>query len=342
VKSSIHDQETIAVKPFKHLIFASVAAAACSAMGTASAQTPGYPGKPIRFVVGFSAGNSIDSVARIIAQHITSKTGQAVVVDNKTGANGMLAAAEVARAQPDGYTILISNSSTITVNPSLYKKMSYDVKRDFAPVSLVVSVPFILTVNPQNDPVGTAPNLKSMLDLAKARPGAYSYGSAGVGNLTQLSYELLNGMAGVKMTHVAYRGTAPAQVAVLAKEVDSTFDNPSSVPKIKAGQLRALAVTSAQRWHELPDVPTIAEAGYPGFDISFWVGALAPAQTPPAIVKTLSDLIATAAQDPEVKAKLAQQGNIRMLAPQQFETQIDNETRQYADIIRKANIALSE
>lgn len=319
------------------------AAATCMTAGTASAQAqaPGaYPNKPIRFVVGFSAGNSIDSVARIIAQHITNKTGQAVVVDNRTGANGMLAAAEVARAQPDGYTILISNSSTITVNPSLYKKMTYDVKKDFAPVSLMVSVPFILTVNPQNDPIGQAPNLKAMLDLAKAKPGAYSYGSAGVGNLTQLSYELLNGMAGAKMTHVAYRGTAPAQVAVLAKEVDSTFDNPSSVPKIKAGQLRALAVTSAQRWHELPDVPTIAEAGFPGFDISFWVGALAPAQTPPAVVKTLSDLIETAVQDPEVKAKLMQQGNIRMLNPQKFAAQIDSETAQYAEIIRKANITL--
>ncbi|WP_226858206.1 Bug family tripartite tricarboxylate transporter substrate binding protein [Diaphorobacter aerolatus] len=329
----------------KRFLLATVgcATALCMTAGAVQAQGQGaYPHKSIRFVVGFSAGNSIDSVARIIAQHITNKTGQPVVVDNKTGANGMLAAAEVARAQPDGYTILISNSSTITVNPSLYKKITYDVKKDFAPVSLIVSVPFILTVNPQNEPMGTAPNLKAMLDLAKAKPGAYSYGSAGVGNLTQLSYELLNGMAGVKMTHVAYRGTAPAQVAVLAKEVDSTFDNPSSVPKIKAGQLRAMAVTSAQRWHELPDVPTIAEAGYPGFDISFWVGALAPAQTPPAIVKTLSDLIATAVQDPEVKAKLAQQGNIRMLATQQFETQIDAETKQYADIIRKANITLSE
>ena len=127
---------------------------------------------------------------------------------------------------------------------------------------------------------------------------------------------------------------------MLAKEVDSTFDNPSSVPKIKAGQLRALAVTSAQRWHELPDVPTIAEAGFPGFDISFWRGALAPAQTPPAVVKTLSDLIETAVQDPEVKAKLMQQGNIRMLNPQKFATQIDSETAQYAEIIRKANITL--
>lgn len=328
------------MKPSKHFFLASMAAAACMVASTASAQAQSYPNKPIRFVVGFSAGSSIDTVARIIGQYVTVKTGQAVVVDNRTGANGMLAATEVARAQPDGYTVLISNSSTITVNPSLYKKMSYDVEKDFAPVNLMVSVPFILTVNPQKTPVGTASNLKAIMDLAKAKPGEYSYGSAGVGNLTQLSYELLSGMAGVKMTHVAYRGSAPAQVAVLSGEVDSAFDNPSAVPKIKAGQLRAIAVTSAQRWHELPDVPTIAESGYPGFDISFWVGALAPSQTPPAVVKKLSELIAGAQNDPETKAKLEQQGNIRMLGPKAFEAQIQSETAQYADIIRNANIAL--
>lgn len=328
------------MKPSKHFFLATVAAAACMVTGTASAQASSYPNKPLRFVVGFSAGSSIDTVARIIGQYVTAKTGQAVVVDNRTGANGMLAATEVARAQPDGYTVLISNSSTITVNPSLYKKMSYDVKKDFAPVNLMVSVPFILTVNPQKAPIGTAPNLKAIMDLAKAKPGVYSYGSAGAGNLTQLSYELLSGMAGVKMTHVPYRGSAPAQIAVMSGEVDSAFDNPSAVPKIKAGQMRAIAVTSAQRWHELPDVPTIAESGYPGFDISFWVGALAPSQTPPAVVKTLSDLIAGAQNDPDIKAKLEQQGNIRMLNPKAFETQIQSETAQYADIIRKAGITL--
>ena len=321
---------------YRHIITAAV----CMASSAAWAQTSSYPNKPIRFVVGFTAGNSIDTVARIIGQHITTKTGQAVVVDNRAGANGMLAASEVGRAQPDGYTVLISNSSTITVNPSLYKTMSYDVKRDFAPVNLMVSVPFILTVNPQKAPIGTAPNLKAIMDLANAKPNVYSYGSAGVGNLTQLSYELLNGMAGVKMTHVAYRGSAPAQVAVMSGEVDSAFDNPSAVPKIKAGQMRAIAVTSAQRWHELPDVPTIAESGYPGFDISFWVGALVPSKTPAEVIKVLSDLISSAQNSPEIKAKLEGQGNIRMLAPSAFEAQIQSETTQYAEIIRKANITL--
>lgn len=219
----------------KRTFLAAAVAALATGMVAMPATAQGYPNKPIRFVVGFSAGNSIDSVARIIAQHLTTKLGQPVVVDNKTGANGMLAATEVARAQPDGYTVLISNSSTITVNPLLYKKMSYDPKKDFAPVSLVVSVPFILTVNPQKGPLGTAPTLQDMLNAAKAKPGAYSYGSAGVGNLTQLSFELLNGMAGVNMTHVAYRGSAPAQVALMGGEVDAAFDNPRRCPRSRQG-----------------------------------------------------------------------------------------------------------
>src|SRR6218665_63551 len=198
----------------RSLAIVAAALLACAAAVPAMAQ--GYPRKPIRFVVGFSAGNSIDSVARIIGQHLSAKFGQPVLVDNKTGANGMLAATEVARSPPDGYTVLISNSSTITVNPLLYQKMGYEPKKDFVPVALMVSVPFILTVNPQKGPIGTVPTLQGMLDLARAKPGAYSYGSAGMGNLTQLGFELLNGMAGVDMTHVAYRGSAPAQVPLPA------------------------------------------------------------------------------------------------------------------------------
>lgn len=317
-----------------------LAAGALLAAGPLYAQTQAYPNKPIRFIVGFSPGNSIDSVARIVAAHLTAKTGQPVVVDNRTGANGMLAATELARAQPDGYTVLISNSSTITVNPLLYKKMNYDVQKDFAPVSLVVSVPFILTVNPDKEPTGKAPTVKDLMSLAKAKPGAYSYGSAGLGNLTQLSFELLNSMAGVKMTHVAYRGSAPAQLAVLSKEVDAAFDNPAAMQQIKSGKLRALAVTSSQRWHELPDVPTMAEAGYPGYDISFWVGAFVPSQTPASVVKALSDAIRSAAQDPATRAALEKQGNMLMLDPPQFAARIKSETAHYAEIIQRASIKL--
>ena len=220
--------------------------------------------------------------------------------------------------------------------PQLYPHIRYDPFAEFTPLWQIAATSTVLAV-PTSLGVST---LAEFIALAKKSNPPLTVGSPGQGSGAHFYTELLAQSQGAPLTHVAYRGTAPAQVAVLAKEVDSTFDNPSSVPKIKAGQLRALAVTSAQRWHELPDVPTIAEAGYPGFDISFWVGALAPAGTPAPVVKTLSDLIATAVQDPEVKAKLMQQGNIRMLAPKQFETQIDTETKQYADIIRKANITL--
>jgi tripartite-type tricarboxylate transporter receptor subunit TctC len=317
------------------------AAALCVASaGMAFAQS-GYPNKPVRFVVGFSPGSSIDTVARILADNLRAKLGQAVTVDNRTGANGMLAASELARAQPDGYTVLISNSSTITVNPLLYgKKMAYDVERDLAPVSLVVSVPFILTVNPEKELTAKVMNVGDLIKLAKLQP--LSYGSAGVGNLTQLSMELLNSQSGVKMTHIPYKGSAPAQLGLLGKEVDSAFDNPAAMAQIKAGKLRAIAVSSAQRWRDLPDVASIAEQGYAGYDISFWVGAFVPAQTPAAVVKVLADAMKAASEDPATKALLAQQGNILALGPHEFALRIKQETAQYAEIIKRANIQLSE
>ncbi|MET0333591.1 MAG: tripartite tricarboxylate transporter substrate binding protein [Rhizobacter sp.] len=319
-----------------------LAAAALWAVSSGPVQAQAaYPNKPIRFVVGFSPGSSIDSVARIVAEHLKTRLGQTVTVDNRTGANGMLAASELARAQPDGYTVLISNSSTITVNPLLYgKKMQYDVERDFTPVSLVVSVPFILTVNPEKDTTAKVMNVSDLIKAAKAQP--LSYGSAGVGNLTQLSMEMLNQQAGVKMTHVPYKGSAPAQLGLLGKEVDSAFDNPAAMQQIKAGKLRAIAVSSAQRWRDLPDVPSIAEQGYPGYDIAFWVGAFVPAHTPPAVVKALADAMKAATEDPATRELLARQGNILALGPQEFGLRIKQETAQYADIIKRSQIELKE
>ncbi|MBI5258930.1 MAG: tripartite tricarboxylate transporter substrate binding protein [Burkholderiales bacterium] len=308
------------------------------ACGLAPAFAQAYPNKPIRFIVGFAPGSSIDSVARILADHIRSKTGQPVTVDNRTGANGMLAATELVKAAPDGHTVLISNSSTITVNPLVYKKIAYDVERDLAPVALTVSVPFILTTNPDKDP--GIHTLADLMKAAKARPGQMLYGSAGVGNLTQLSFEMLNHQAGVKMVHVPYRGSAPAQLGLLGKEVDAAFDNPAAMPQIRAGKLRAIAVSSAQRWRDLPEVPTIAEQGYAGFDISFWVGAFVPAATPPAVVKALYDIIRTAGDEAAPKALLQQQGNLLMLDPKQFAARIRQETDAYAEIVKRGNITL--
>lgn len=304
------------------------------------ANTPAYPAKPVKFLVGFTPGSSIDSVARIIANHLGAKSGQPVIVENRAGANGMLAAGALATAEPDGYTVLISNSSTITVNPLLYKQMRYDVQKDFTPVSLIVSVPFILTTNPEKDTTSSVRNVPDLMKLAKSKPDSLSYGSAGSGNLTQLSFELLNTMAGVRMLHVPYKGSAAAQVGLLGKEVDAAFDNPAAMSQIKAGKLRAIGVSSAQRWRELPDVPSISEQGFPGYDISFWVGAFVPSKTPAPIVKALHESIKAAAEDPATKTLLQQQGNILMLDPQQFSGKIKKETEQYADIIKRSNIKL--
>lgn len=307
---------------------------------TSSALAQTYPSKPIKLLVGFAPGSSIDVVARILGEHLRTRLGKPVTVENRTGANGMLAATELAKAAPDGATVLISNSSTITVNPLLFKKMTYDVERDFAPVTLIVSIPFILTINPEKEQTAGVATLADFMKLAKAKPGQLNYGSAGLGNLTQLTFELLNQQAGVKMMHVPYRGSAPAQMGLLAREVDAAFDNPSAMPQIKAGKLKALAVSSAQRWHDLPDVPTIAEAGYPGFDISFWAGAFLPAQTPPAIVKALHEAITAARDVPATRGLLQAQGNLMMLGPEAFVKRIKSETQQYADVIKRSNIHL--
>ncbi len=326
---------------FPRFLARSLCAAALLCAGGAALAQPAYPNKPIRFVVGFAPGSSIDSVARILADHVKNKLGQPVTVDNRTGANGALAATETINAGPDGYTVLISNSSSITVNPLLGRKLAYDPEKDLAPVALTVTVPFILTTNPEKHP--SIRTVAELMAAAKAQPGQMSYGSAGVGNLTQLSFELLNHMAGdVKMTHVPYRGSAPAQMAVLGKEVDAAFDNPAAMPQIQAGKLRALAVSAAQRWPDLPDVPTIAEAGYPGYDISFWVGVFVPAGTPPAVIRTLHEAMASATEVPASKALLARQGHIAMLAPEAFQARIRKEKAEYAAIIKRSNIQLAD
>ncbi len=306
-------------------------------IGTAIAQP--YPNKPIRFLVGFTAGSSIDTVARVVAAHVSRKLGEPVVVENRTGANGMLAAAELARAQADGYTVLISNSSTITVNPTLYRKnVQYDVEKDFAPVSLMVSAPLILTINPDNERTASVSTLGDLITLARNKPDQLSFGSAGLGNLQQLIFEKINRMAGVRMVHVPYRGTPLAQMGLLAKEIDANFEVPAAVVQIKAGKLKALAVSSAQRWRDLPDVPSIAELGYPDFDISYWLGAIVHAQTPRAVVKILYDAIKSAGEDPATRALLVPHGNIVMLEPEQFSARIKAETEQFANIIKQANI----
>ncbi|OZI51032.1 Bug family tripartite tricarboxylate transporter substrate binding protein [Bordetella genomosp. 4] len=299
-----------------------------------------YPSEPVKFVVGFSPGSTIDTVARIVGDALSARTGQSVVVENKTGANGMIAARAVAQAAVDGYTILVSNSSSITVNPLLYKDLGYHPLKDFAPVTTVVEVPFVLTINPNNSRMRDVGSVKDLIAQARAKPASVSYGSAGNGNLMHLAGAQLATMADVQMLHVPYRGAAPMEAGLLANEVDFGFDTLSGVPLIKAGKLKALAVSTANRWHDLPNVPSVAELGYPDFDISFWVGIFAPAGTPPAIVKQLNEAIADVVSDPAVRQRLALQGRPLTQSPEAFRTKIGDELKQNQALIQRANIKI--
>ncbi|SIT25971.1 tripartite tricarboxylate transporter substrate binding protein [Achromobacter sp. MFA1 R4] len=311
----------------------------CAALPAASGAAE-YPNAPVKFVVGFSPGSTIDLVARIVGDALSTRMGQTFVVENRTGANGMIAARMVAQAKPDGYTILVSNSSSITVNPLLYKDLQYHPLKDFEPITTVVSVPFILTINAENPRVAGVDDVKSLVELARRNPNTVSYGSAGNGNLMHLAGAQLATMSNVQMLHVPYRGAAPMEAGLLSREVDFGFDTLSGVPLIKSGKLKALAVSTAQRWHDLPDVPAVAELGYPEFDISFWVGVFAPVGTPPAIVERLNREIASVAKDPAVRARLAAQGNPSTQSPKEFRQKIADELKQNESLIKRANITI--
>jgi tripartite-type tricarboxylate transporter receptor subunit TctC len=313
------------------------AMAVLATAGQAMAQA--YPNKPVKLIVGFTAGGTIDVTARIIGQQLQQKLGQPFVVENKVGANGMLAAETVAQAPADGYTVFVSNSSTITLNPTLFKNtIRYQPMRDFAPVSTVVSVPLVLAVNATDPDTASIRTVADLVARAKASPGTLNYGSAGNGNITHLAFELFSDMAGLKMTHVPYKGAAAAQTALFGKEVSVIFDTMSALPHIKSGRLRPLAVSSSARVAELPNVPTMQESGFAGFDVSFWVGVFVPKATPQAVVDTLNREIAAAAAEPAVAERLVTQGTILTQSPADFAAKIAAETKQLEGVVVKANI----
>jgi len=313
------------------LLGASLAALAAFALAQAPAA---YPSKPIRLVVPFPPGGATDILAREVAKHLTDAWGQSVVVDNRPGAGGNIGSELVAKAAPDGYTLEMGTVGTHAINASLYSKMPYDHIKDFVPVILVAGVPNVLEVNPSL-PVNS---VQELIAYAKANPNKLNFASSGAGTSIHLSGELFKVMAGVQMTHVPYKGSAPALADLIGGQVQLMFDNlPPSLPQIKAGKLRALAVTSAARAPALPDVPTVAEAGLPGFEASSWFGLLAPAGTPPAIVTKLNAEIAKWLTSPEAKEKLASVGaNIAGGTPEDFARHIQAETAKWAKVVKES------
>ena len=309
------------------------AALALAAAPLAAAQTP-YPGKPVRLVVPFPAGGTTDILARAAAQKLSEAWGQQVIVDNRPGAGGNIGAELVAKAAPDGYTLLMGTVGTHAINASLYSKLPYDPVKDFAPVILVAGVPNVLVVNPSL-PVNSVPEL---IAYAKANPGALNFASSGSGTSIHLSGELFKTLTGVQMTHVPYKGSAPALTDLMGGQVQLMFDNlPSSLGFIKAGKLRALAVTSSARAAALPDVPALAEAGVPGFEASSWFGILAPAGTPRDIILRINGEVAKWLASPEAREKLAGQGAIAAGGtPEDFARHINAEMAKWAKVVKES------
>ena len=280
-----------------------------------------FPNKPIKLVVPYAPGGGADSVARIVSKKVSEQIGQPIVIENKGGAGSILGTDQVAKAEPDGYTLLLGQSGPISINPAVYKTLPYDPIKDFAPVTMMTGYPYILVVNADSP----AKTLQEFVALAKARPDQMNYGSTGVGAANHLVAELFNSKAGLRMTHVPYRGTALAVADLLAGTLTMVFGDPVTVlPHIKSGKLRALAVTSLQRSPVSPEIPTVAESGYPGFEALAWHGILAPAKTPPEIVAKLNAEFVIALADPGVKELLVNQA----LAP------VGSTPRAFADFIK--------
>ncbi|HLX22208.1 MAG TPA: tripartite tricarboxylate transporter substrate binding protein [Usitatibacter sp.] len=291
-----------------------------------------YPTKPIHFVVPYPAGGPLDAVARLLGQRVSERLKQPVIVENKPGAGGNIGADFVAKSPADGYTILMGAVATHAINPTLYASIPYDAEKDFRPVTQLASTPNVLVVNPSL-PVH---DVREFIAYAKANPGKLNFGSGSTGSAGHLAGELFKSMAGVEMTHVPYKGAAPAMNDLVSGQINLMFDNlASSLAQVKAGRIRALAVTTASRSPLAPELPTIAESGLPGFDISTWFGLFVPAGTPVEVVEVLHDEFNRALSDPGIREKMLALGaEPAGSTPAQFAAYIRSESAKYARIIK--------
>jgi tripartite-type tricarboxylate transporter receptor subunit TctC len=309
-----------------------VATAACALLPGAVGAAQTYPERPIRWIVPFAPGGPIDVLSRVIGARLNDAWGQPVIVDNRSGAGGNIGADLLAKAPADGYTVGIGALSTHAVNPALYPKLPYDPVRDFRPITNFVDVPNVLVVNN----AVPARTLKEFVVYARANPGKLSFGSGSIGSAGHLAGELFNTMAGVRMVHIPYKGSAPAVVDLLAGQIQLMFDNlASALPHVKAGRLRAIAVTTAKRSSFVPELPTIMESGLPGFDVGTWFGLMAPAGTPAPVVMQLHREVVRILGLPDVRERLAAMGAEPVAnTPDAFAAFIVAERAKYAKVVR--------
>jgi len=314
------------------ILCAAAGAALLTAVALADAQ--GYPQRPVRIIVNVSAGGGVDSLARIAGQHYSMVWGQPFVVDNRTGAGGSIGVELVTKATPDGYTLLVSSSTVITT--AALRPQNYDPVRDLQPVTKLTSNPYIVTVTPSL-PVAS---VKELIALAKTKPGGISFASAGIGSIVHMGAELLTVMAGVPMTHVPYKGVADAYPAVASGQVDWIIGSPiSALPLIRAGRMRGIAVTSARRSRALPDLPTVAESGLPGYDVVAWFGMFAPVNTPREIVAKLNAEAKRALQSPEITRRMEIEGtDIVGSSVPVFAAEVQAEYAKWRELVKKTGM----
>ncbi len=321
--------------PMQALLALAVAGVALAAAPVAAQQ---YPSKPVRIIVGFAPGGGTDVVARVIGQKVSEYWGQGVVVENRAGATGTIGADVVAKAPPDGYTLLMGHVNSHAIAPNLFRKLPYDALKDFAPISYVGYVPNVLVVHPSVP----AHSMKELIALAKSKPGGLNYASSGTGSTQHLAGEMFKLIAGVDIVHIPYKGSGQAIGDLLAGVVAMNFDTmPPVIDHIKGGRLRALAISTPRRVGQLPDVPTFEEEGMLGFDVTNWYGVMAPAGTPKDVVAKLNADINKAMREPDVRARLEQVGTqLRETRPEEFEEFMKAEVAKYAKLVKDANVRL--